>query len=36
MTLFRTLRQRGHDPLRALVDLLREPVPRLMPALKPT
>lgn len=36
MTLFRTLRQRGHDPLRALVDLLRDPAPRLMPALSPT
>jgi transposase len=35
MTLFRTLRQRGHDPVRALVDLLRDPVPGLMPALAP-
>jgi transposase len=35
MTLFRTLRQRGHDPVPALVDLLRDPVPGLMPALAP-
>jgi transposase len=35
MTVFRTLRQRGQDPLRALVDLLRLPIPCLMPALSP-
>jgi transposase len=35
MTLFRTLRQRGQDPFRALADLLLNPVPCLMPALSP-
>jgi transposase len=35
MTLFRTLRQRGQDPFRALADILLNPVPCLMPALLP-
>jgi hypothetical protein len=35
MTLFRTLRQRGHDPVHPLMDFLRAPVPGLMPALVP-